>query len=342
MDAVNNTKRICWWDNIKFVMIVLVVAGHFADTLVAHSGLMKSFYLFIYAFHMPVFLFISGMFYKPERIGRRMMFYITSGFLLKIVTYIAQYAAGGKPEFTLLSEMGAPWFMFCMAFYIGIAYILRNSDKRPVIVITMVLAAFTGYDKNIGDFLCISRTLVFLPFFLLGTVIKPDKIAGFRRRNAGWLIPLGMIILAAWGYLCFGQREHFYILRHLFTGRNAFGKSVVSYGFAARMVCYIISICTGFAAIMVIPIGIIPGISYMGRNTINVYFWHWPLIMGADTLLKFGNLCNTDIRKMIFMATSVMLTVVLSTKIFEFPMKQLREAIDRKSTGEKNTQQRQY
>ncbi len=333
MDAVNNTKRICWWDNIKFVMIVLVVAGHFADTLVAGSKLMQSFYLFIYAFHMPVFLFISGMFYKPERIGRKMIFYITSGFLLKIVTYIAQYAAGGKPEFTLLSEMGAPWFMFCMAFYIGIAYILRNSDKRPVIVMTMVLAAFAGYDKNIGDFLCISRTLVFLPFFLLGTVIKPDKIAGFRRRNAGWLIPLGMIILAAWGYLCFGQREHFYILRHLFTGRNAFGKSVVSYGFAARMVCYIISICTGFAAIMVIPIGIIPGISYMGRNTINVYFWHWPLIMGADTLLKFGNLCNTDIRKMIFMATSVMLTVVLSTKIFEFPMKQLREAIDRKSTA---------
>lgn len=75
------------------------------------------------------------------------------------------------------------------------------------------------------------------------------------------------------------------------------------------------------------------GISYMGRNTINVYFWHWPLIMGADTLLKFGNLCNNDIRKMIFMATSVMLTVVLSTKIFEFPMKQLREAIDRKSTA---------
>lgn len=28
MDVVNNTKRICWWDNIKFVMIVLVVAGH--------------------------------------------------------------------------------------------------------------------------------------------------------------------------------------------------------------------------------------------------------------------------------------------------------------------------
>ena len=27
MDAVNNTKRICWWDNIKFVMIVLVVAA---------------------------------------------------------------------------------------------------------------------------------------------------------------------------------------------------------------------------------------------------------------------------------------------------------------------------
>ena len=47
MDAVNNTKRICWWDNIKFVMIVLVVAGHFADTLEAHSGLMFCFNLYI-------------------------------------------------------------------------------------------------------------------------------------------------------------------------------------------------------------------------------------------------------------------------------------------------------
>ena len=67
----DDTKRIYWWDNIKFVMIVLVVAGHFADTLVAHSGVMKSFYLFIYAFHMPVFLFISGMFYtnRFDKIG---------------------------------------------------------------------------------------------------------------------------------------------------------------------------------------------------------------------------------------------------------------------------------
>lgn len=338
MEAVNNTKRICWWDNIKFVMIVLVVAGHFADTLVAHSGLMKSFYLFIYAFHMPVFLFISGMFFKPERIGRKMVFYITSGFLLKAVTYIAEYAAGGKPEFTLLSEMGAPWYMFCMAFYIGIAYVLRNSDKRPVIIITMVLAALAGYDKNIGDYLCISRTLVFLPFFLMGTMTSPAGVAEFRRKHAGILIPLSVVVLAVWGYLCFGQREHFYILRHLFTGRNAFYKDIYDYGFCARMVCYIISICTGFAAIMIIPMGKIAGISYMGRNTINVYFWHWPLIMGANVLYKFGDLCNTDIRKMIFMASSVVLAIVLSLKPFAFPLRQLRGAIDRNCAGEKNAQ----
>ena len=329
--TANKTNRIFWWDNIKFIMIVLVVMGHFADTLVANSKLMQSFYLFIYAFHMPVFLFISGMFYKPERVGAKMTFYIVAGFMLKAVTCIAEYIGGAGMKFTLLSEAGAPWYMFCMAFYIGIAYVLRNTDKRPVIAVTMIIAAFAGYDKNIGDYLCLSRTLVFLPFFLMGTLASPDKIASFRQKHAGWVIPLGIIILAIWGYLSFGQREHFYILRHLLTGRNAFYDKVVNYGFCVRMVCYIISICTGAAAIMIIPMGRIAGVSEMGRNTINVYFWHWPLIMGGDALLKFGKLCNSDGRKIIFMAAAAALAVLLSLKPFSFPMKQLREAIVRKN-----------
>lgn len=48
MDAVNNTKRICWWDNIKFVMIVLVVAGHFCGHTGGTFGAYEEFFICSY------------------------------------------------------------------------------------------------------------------------------------------------------------------------------------------------------------------------------------------------------------------------------------------------------
>ena len=55
-------KRIYLFDNIKFLLILLVVIGH----LIEHSPMLKTqdcfrgIFLYIYAFHMPLFIFISG------------------------------------------------------------------------------------------------------------------------------------------------------------------------------------------------------------------------------------------------------------------------------------------
>src|SRR3954467_2045419 len=50
-----------FFDNAKFMAIVLVVAGHsivdLRDVRVAHAA-----YLFVYTFHMPVFIVITGYF----------------------------------------------------------------------------------------------------------------------------------------------------------------------------------------------------------------------------------------------------------------------------------------
>lgn len=43
-------RRSALWDNIKFVMITLMVVGHFADVFVGRSVTCKSIYLFIYGF----------------------------------------------------------------------------------------------------------------------------------------------------------------------------------------------------------------------------------------------------------------------------------------------------
>lgn len=55
------SKRIEYIDIAKGIGILLVVMGHNDFSLVS-----PFFYKFIYAFHMPLFFFVSGMFFKAE------------------------------------------------------------------------------------------------------------------------------------------------------------------------------------------------------------------------------------------------------------------------------------
>ena len=57
-------ERIVLWDNLKFILITLVVIGHLADEFTAKSDVYKSVFLFIYTFHMPLFILISGLFHS--------------------------------------------------------------------------------------------------------------------------------------------------------------------------------------------------------------------------------------------------------------------------------------
>lgn len=59
-----NAKRIYKWDNLKCFLIVMVVIGHFVNQYAPISNTMKSLSLFIYSFHMPLFIFLSGLLQK--------------------------------------------------------------------------------------------------------------------------------------------------------------------------------------------------------------------------------------------------------------------------------------
>ena len=57
-------KRVCIWDNLKCVLIFLVVVGHFVNQFEDESSIMRSISFFIYSFHMPLFIFLSGLLEK--------------------------------------------------------------------------------------------------------------------------------------------------------------------------------------------------------------------------------------------------------------------------------------
>ena len=48
--------RIAQWDNVKFFLMLSVVAGHFIDHNMGRTNLFRSIFLFIYSFNMPLFI----------------------------------------------------------------------------------------------------------------------------------------------------------------------------------------------------------------------------------------------------------------------------------------------
>ncbi|EBJ1410297.1 hypothetical protein DO453_11380, partial [Salmonella enterica] len=57
MKIINMNTRTLWIDSLKAIAIFWIYLGHFGD-----NG--KQLYQLAFSFHIPLFFFISGIFYK--------------------------------------------------------------------------------------------------------------------------------------------------------------------------------------------------------------------------------------------------------------------------------------
>ena len=321
-------NRIVLWDNLKFFLVTCVVIGHFADQFTDVSNIYDSIFLFIYSFHIPLFIFIAGLMFKNRNITAKAIFYISIGFSYKIVSAIVERLLGTvKVEFFLLWDSGLSWFMFALAAYIVILKIIEKQNKEYILVFSIVLACFVGYDPGIGDFLYLSRIIIFFPFFLSGVLLQNFDIVSFKDKNFKYKFLAGLIVLV-WLGLCIYEVDRVYGLRYLFTGRNPFFPRIMSYAPLVRLASYIISFSIGFSLVILMPNRRMFLITDMGKNSINVYFWHMHIYYILNKVFNISNVFNYGVSgKLAFLLMAVLLSIVLSHNIFNFPIKQIREQI---------------
>ena len=321
-------NRIALWDNLKFFLVTCVVIGHFADQFTNVSKIYDSIFLFIYSFHIPLFIFIAGLMFKNRNITAKAIFYISIGFSYKIVSAIVERLLGTvKVEFFLLWDGGLSWFMFALAAYIVILKIIEKQNKEYILVFSIVLACFVGYDPGIGDFLYLSRIIIFFPFFLSGVLLQNFDIVSFKDKNFKYKFLAGLIVLV-WLGLCIYEVDRVYGLRYLFTGRNPFFPRIMSYAPLVRLASYIISFSMGFSLVMLMPNRRMFLITDMGKNSINVYFWHMHIYYILNKVFNISNVFNYGVSgKLAFLLMAVLLSMILSHKIFSFPIRQIREQI---------------
>ena len=172
-------------------MIFFVVLGHL-DYNDYGLGMNRM----ISAFHMPIFVFLSGYFSSQETetdkqkkwLKKILIIYAVAQlahFLLSILLEHASSTYHNEPFDTsiitwriLISPKLALWYLICLVYWrLSLWHIFRNTSDWSLLVISCILALFSGFVPIDND-LSFQRAFAFFPFFVSGLIFKKQNLMG--------------------------------------------------------------------------------------------------------------------------------------------------------------------
>lgn len=277
------TVREQKWDNLKFILIFLVVLGHIADIYAEISPVTGYIRFFIYTFHMPLFIFVSGLFCKNtvnKRKYNKIFSYLVLYLVIKILNFFARWAAeGSMPAFRLLYEGSTPWYAFSLFAFCLITIALKNFNKKYVLVLSIIFALIIGYDNKIGDYLCLSRIIVYYPFYYLGYILDAKKVENELNKKSIKIFSILFLIISVIFIVVFYDEIN--VLKFLFTGRNSYHDVFncnLPWAFLMRFVCYLFAFLMGCSVIALTPGKMCNGLcASIGAKSLQIYILHYPL-----------------------------------------------------------------
>ncbi|MGW0333935.1 acyltransferase family protein [Streptomyces sp. NPDC003011] len=180
-------QRDAFFDNAKYLAIVLVAVGHSWEPVKGDSRTLEALYTVVYAFHMPAFIIISGFFsrsfdMRADRLRRLITGVVVPYVVFETAYSLFKYFAGHSPdrEISLLDPWFLTWFL-CALFVWRLTTPVWKLVRWPLPV-ALGIAMLATVSPEIGNDLDLQRVLQFLPYFVLGLCLKPEHFRLVRRR----------------------------------------------------------------------------------------------------------------------------------------------------------------
>lgn len=174
-------RRVPLWDNARWVAITLMVVGHAILKLISASDPSYAVYLFIYAFHVPVFVAVSGYFAKSGPPGTRQLQRLLTDivfpyFIFETIWTTLRWLLGGAFWLDYSTASWTLWFLLALAMWrLTLPYLVL---LRYPLAIAIVISVGSGYIASIDGTFSLSRTLGFLPFFVFGWKLRQWQVTG--------------------------------------------------------------------------------------------------------------------------------------------------------------------
>lgn len=305
--------RSSYFDNAKALLIIFVVIGHMIAGFVDKNDFIASVYMYIFIFHMPAFVLISGFFakkvytpgYIPKLVKKLLVPYAVFQILYCFYYY---YGFGDHVSFGLFVPRWALWFLLSLFFWNVLLYFFGK--MRYGIVVAIIVSLIAGYDQELGEYLSLSRTLFFFPFFLVGYHLQKEHFEKIKTKGhviAGAV--LAVAIFVAFYYIVpiefrawlLGKRSYYVI-----------SAIPLAWAWVGKLAVYAV---TGFATYIFLTLVPQKKTFYtaLGPVTISIYLMHMALIrLFMDSALK-DYVIETN-QYWILFALSLAMVYILSRK----------------------------
>ena len=189
-------------DGLKYSLICLVVLCHLMQGCRYNGSFFQAFYSVVYSFHMPLFVFLSGYFFKastckkvhsgnmklmePLLVWHFLILFFYDLFVLHEFDIKKFFIFEPSPLWYLVSLLCWRWMT------LGIEKVLDNVEleiggggKKLLFILLSILIsilAFNHINAIYGCYFSIMRTFQFFPFFVLGHCLTRHQMEGIQKK----------------------------------------------------------------------------------------------------------------------------------------------------------------
>lgn len=309
--------RVSLFDNIKGIAIILVVVGHFCTRVgsVDDSHLIQTAMTFIYLFHMPLFIFCSGLFagrswYKKKGGHKapvdKVLLYLSLYLIFcSLVAVFDLVLLGSSSTINPFVIGSAPWFMLALAIFF--IFIPVMGSIRPVAFMAASIAIAIAANVLMSDAkeFTLLRVMVYLPYFALGFYLQDKGVLSFvekarNRVRAGALVAGAWFLLAALFVVLFALPDTFLVaLKQLSSGANLLPAMSDKFGVSVGLLCiarfleYFVVFLVGTIVVLATPTSAC-FLTFMGERSFQVYIGRMFVIYTLDACSFYAIACASS------------------------------------------------
>ncbi|MCR5466051.1 MAG: CapA family protein [Lachnospiraceae bacterium] len=306
-------ERVAYWDNLKGLLIFLVVFGHLMYDMQGAYPLISRTTKFIYVFHMPAFVFVSGFFGKSDN-SRSFRSIIRLIFLYVIMNSTFMFLYHSENFLTPLYSM---WYLIALVVWRITAN--RIAHIKSIMLILFSVALFAGFFSSIDNTFAIARIIGFYPYYMAGYMLSEEKSEAFLRRPVNHRLLCGGI-----GIVAFTAVVIFLMPRISFTDNDL---QMFAYehanGSFRRMVLWGIGFLVIFVLRCIMPKIKIPFLTMIGRNSLWIFLLHRPFVLLLDKWLSHKSLV---VIFTVSFAATVLICLAFGNDLIAKPLKRFADS----------------
>lgn len=313
MNGVSARSGDAFFLNLRFLLIVCVFTANALEPLIDVSSLADRWYTWIFMFHMPLFVWVTGYFARPSLKGETgvkallqiMVQYIIFQSLYSLLDTAFFHVQGVHHSF--FAPYLLLWFLASHFFWRLLLLAMRRLPPPVQVAASVTLGTLAGYIPFEGTWLSISRTFVFLPFFVLGYHMAYEKISFLLNPRFRTAAISGSLLLLAAAVWTSAHLETGWLYGSVTYAELGHGEWYAGF---FRIGIYLLQLAASAAFLGFVPSA--PGwLSRLGSRTLYVFLLHGFIIRGAAASGIFAYF-HTTFGVICIMATACLLTALLA------------------------------